>query len=89
MTSPRKQPMAGPRTKVKPDPQPVKPGGQPPNGKHVPSNVPSVMVHDNSRNVGSNITCAPGPAMDSDEVLSAPPWAAAYPTPGIEQAPMY
>lgn len=90
MSTPAKQPMTGPRTRVKPQPQPVNGGGQPANGKHVPSNVPGQMVHDNTRSVGSNITCKPGTDMDSgSDVLAAPPWAAAYPTPGIDQDPMY
>lgn len=89
MTAPRKAPQTGPMTSERPAPHPVRAGGQPTDGKHVASNVPGHVVHDNSRNVGSNITPAPGPDRESGQVLSAPPWAAAYPTPGMEQAPMY
>lgn len=82
----KQQPTAQPR----PRPTPRVHNGQPANGKHVPSNVPGHPgPMDYSGAVGSNVTGIPGPDRESGQVLSAPPWEAAYPTPGLEQAPMY
>lgn len=89
MSSPRKKPQAGPRTSEKPQPTPMRHGGQPANGKHVPSNVPGHNgPYDCSADVGSNVTRKPGADMDSGDVLAAPPWSAAYPTSGLTQDPM-
>ncbi|MGH3436854.1 MAG: hypothetical protein ACRDRN_10360 [Sciscionella sp.] len=78
------------KAKPRPKPTPMVHNGQPPNGKHVPSAVPGHPgPFDYSGAVGSNVTSVPGPDLESGQVLSAPPWQAAYPTPGLEQAPMY
>lgn len=77
-------------TKPRPKPMPMVHNGQPANGKHVPSNVPGHPgPMDYSGAVGSNVTAIPGPDRESPQVLSGAPWEAAYPTPGMEQAPMY
>ncbi len=80
----------GGAAKPRPKPTPVVHNGQPANGKHVPSTAAGHPgPFDYSGAVGSNVTSVPGPDRESGQVLSAPPWEAAYPTPGMEQAPMY
>jgi hypothetical protein len=62
-----------------PNPQPMIHNGRPAGGRHVPSRVPGAGPYDCSQAVGSNVTPAPGPDADSDEVLAAPPWVAVNP----------
>lgn len=68
--------MSTPPTRPNPNPQPMRHNGRPAGGKHVPSNVPGAGAYDCSGAVGSNVTPATGvsDAVESDQVLNAPPW---------------
>lgn len=92
MTAPKKQPTTVPgKAQVRPQPTPMRHGGQPANGKHVPSNVPGhAGPFDSSQGIGSNIApMAGGANAASPDVLDASPGYGNYPDASMDAQPGY
>lgn len=96
MSTPKKAAPKAPTTvpgksQVRQQPTPMRHGGQPAGGKHVPSNVAGhAGPFDSSQGIGSNIApMAGGASAASPEVLEASPGYSTYPDAQMDAAPGY